>query len=94
MTDAKPIPWNRPNTKITTHRLSLNFRKMLFSPTSTMDSAINDSTMRGLSSTIFNAARLRVIECESVKIVTIFRTFQRALPKVSTGMRRDGCKRR
>src|SRR5439155_12152832 len=62
--------------------------RRLFKAANTTDSAIAGSTRRDGSATAPSVARLRVIECATVKAVTIPNTFQNAGENASTGSHR------
>src|SRR6185436_12225130 len=82
---AKPKPCTSPNTNATTHRRASTVGQMLFSAASTTDAAIADSTQRDGSATTCSVASVSVMECASVKAVTIFSTSMNALLKLGTG---------
>ena len=67
--------------------------RRLFKAANTTDSAIAGSTRRDGSATAPSVARLRVIECATVKAVTIPNTFQNAGENASTGSHRPFVRR-
>jgi len=69
----------RPNVKAINQRRRCNTGKILFSAAITTDAAITDSTSRDGSLMISRTARLSVIECATVKAVTILRISTTAL---------------
>ena len=81
---AKPKPCTNPNAKATAQRRPWTSGNKLFSAASTTDAAIADSTQREGSATQPSVARLSVIECASVKALTILTTSTEASRKLAT----------
>ena len=82
---AKPKPWISPKPKATVQRRPVNSGKTLFSAASTTDAAIVASTAREGSDTMPSVASVSVIECASVKAVTMRSTSHSACAAPDTG---------
>src|SRR3989442_12295218 len=75
---AKPKPWSSPKPNAAIQRTRATIGNRLLSAASTTESAIADSTQRDGSVTTSSAASDSVIECATVKAVTILATSTKA----------------
>ena len=84
-TEAKPKPWNSPNTNAIAASFTRATGHRLCRAAMVIESAITDSTTRDGTSTTPSAASDSVIVCAIVKHETIVRILISARPKLSAG---------